>query len=277
MGEQQTSAWPWRDGNYRGEGFVEALVLTGSQAVAADTGLQMTFKHGVFGDVDEEIAEMTGEKNYTVEMSFEEMGKVIVSHGVLMEDGSKFVIRTFGMLLTLDWVTEEEAERLANDGDPISAPPTPYKVEPERQGRLVWITGPPALGKSTSAQLLSREHGYVYYEGDCFFGLKNPYIPPDVEGDLTGQMKQRKLVGEGAVERKAVVDRSNQQWEARLGGGQWDVDAMEAGYIQMFEDISRERARLGGDWAVACVLDSRRVRDRARCDNQTVSHANKMT
>ena len=65
-----------------------------------------------------------------------------------------------------------------------------------------YLKGPPGLGKSTSAQLLSREHGcaynncgvfiwtqivqkiqlmttfrFVYYEGDCFSQLRNPYIP----------------------------------------------------------------------------------------------------
>ena len=266
MSEEQTRACPWKDGNYRGEGFIEALVITGTKAVAANTSQEMTFQHGVFGEVDEEIAEMTGEKNYTVEMSLEILGKVSVNPGVLLKDGTQFVIKAFGLILTLEWVTKEEAERLAKDGDPLSAPTSPYTVEPERQGRLVWLTGPPGLGKSTSAQLLSREHGYVYYEGDCFFGLKNPYIPSDVEGASMAQMKQRKLVGEGAAERRAVVDRAIKQWEARMGGGEWDVAAMEAGYREMFKDIARERARLGGDWAVACVLDSRTIRDLARLD-----------
>ena len=38
-------------------------------------------------------------------------------------------------------------------------PPGPYKVEPGRQGRLVWITGAPGAGKSSTAQLLARRHG----------------------------------------------------------------------------------------------------------------------
>ena len=155
-------------------------------------------------------------------------------------------------------------KRLANDGDPIEAPTSPYKVEPERQGRLVWMTGPPGLGKSTSAQLLSREHGYVYYEGDCFFGLKNPYISAHVEGPSMAQVKQRNLVGEGAAERRAVVSRVRKEFEARMGKGEWDAEAIETGQREMFKDIARERARLGGDWAVACVLDTRAIRDLAR-------------
>ena len=48
------------------------------------------------------------------------------------------------------------------ESDPVSAPPGHYTVQPERQGRLLWITGPPGLGKSTTAQLLSREKGKVF-------------------------------------------------------------------------------------------------------------------
>ena len=39
-------------------------------------------------------------------------------------------------------------------------------------GKLIWITGPPGTGKSTTAQCLARDHGYVYYEADCFASLK---------------------------------------------------------------------------------------------------------
>ena len=33
-------------------------------------------------------------------------------------------------------------------------------------------------------------------------------------------------------------------------GGEWDTEAMEVGFREMFKDIAREGARLGGDWAV---------------------------
>ena len=268
MGEEQTAVCPWRDGNYSGNNM-EALVLSGEKGSMSGAGsiLERTFKHGDFGEVDEDIAEITGEAIYTVEMRFDIMGNECVNHGVLVEDGTKFVIKGFSGLLILEWVTEEEAQHLANDGDPISAPPSPYSAEPERQGKLLWISGPPGLGKSTSAQLLSRDHGYVYYEGDCFFVLKNPYIPPNVEGASLGQWQQRKLVGEGAAERRAMADKSAKQWRARMAGEEWQAAPIEEASREMFQDIARERARLGGDWVVACVLDTRDIRDLARSDS----------
>ena len=69
------------------------------------------------------------------------------------------------------------------------------------------IFAPPGLGKSTSAQLLSREHGFVYYECDCFLSGRNPYVPPDVENPSVAQGKQKKLIGRGAGERGELKEK----------------------------------------------------------------------
>ena len=45
----------------------------------------------------------------------------------------------------------------------------------------LFISGPPGAGKSTSAQLLGRNHGYVYFEADCFFMFTNPFVDPNAE------------------------------------------------------------------------------------------------
>ena len=86
--------------------------------------------------------------------------------------------------------------------------PSHYTPEPGRQGALIWLTGPPGqqshtseapksvktqlfppgLGKSTTGQLLSRLHGWRYYEADCFFSLRNPYIPPHVDNPSMAQV-----------------------------------------------------------------------------------------
>ena len=51
------------------------------------------------------------------------------------------------------------------------------------------------MGKSTSAQILARENGYVYYEADCFAQMKNPYIPLDKENPSLGSLAQKALKG----------------------------------------------------------------------------------
>ena len=265
-GDRNEGLVPWRDGNYSSkDGYFQLLKLTGQKALSLTDNKQMTFKHGEFGEASENIVKMSGEKNFTVEVRFEAVGKEFVNLGVLVEDGTKFIIETILGIWTFDWVTEEEMDRLLNDGDPITAPDCPHKAEPERQGRLIWITGPPALGKSTTAQLLSREHGYVYYEGDCFFQLRNPYIPADVDNPSLAQAKQRKLVGEGAKERRAIIDKSTKVFQAKLAGRKdFKMADQEAAYKELCKDIARERARIGGDWAIAALLDSRRIRDFVR-------------
>ena len=55
------------------------------------------------------------------------------------------------------------------------------------------FTGSPAAGKSTSAQLLSRNSGYVYYEADCYGHFVNPFIDPNANEPSLQQMFQRPL------------------------------------------------------------------------------------
>ena len=53
------------------------------------------------------------------------------------------------------------------------------------------LFGPPGAGKSTTGQLLAKNHGYVYFEADCFMNLVNPYIPLDAAEPSLAQMNQK--------------------------------------------------------------------------------------
>ena len=125
-------------------------------------------------------------------------------------------------------------------------------------------TSTPGLGKSTSAQLLSREHGFVYYECDCYLTCRNPYVPSDVENPSVAQGKQKKLIGEGAEERGRLVEKVANVMRAIFKGEKWDVGVWEEAVRELCQDIARERARLGGDWAIAGVLFTPRLRQIAR-------------
>ena len=275
------------------------MVIAGNKAEATmlTTGekTRMTLSHGVFGETDPEIVKMTGESVYTVEARYPVRERERVLHGVVTKDGFSLVFHTFVGLWELDWVTEEEAERLANEGDLILAPSSSYPLEPERQGKLLWITGlplskihqicppkiipgPPGLGKSTTAQLLSREHGYVYYEGDCFWALRNPYVPVDAKEATLAQLSQTKLIGEGLEERREIaagvtryfftetkIDPKTdftvtREYMAKIAGQPFDDEMIEKGFAAMCSDIARERRRMGGDWVIASVLDNKKIR-----------------
>ena len=114
------------------------------------------------------------------------------------------------------------------------------------------------MGKSTSAQILARNHGYVYYEADCFAILKNPYIPLDVDNPSLAQIHQATLKGPGMEERKVIIERF------RNLGFNYSGEVMMDYYQHLAADIAREKARVGGDWAVAAVLLKRENRDQLR-------------
>ena len=98
-----------------------------------------------------------------------------------------------GELEEFYWMSKEEFEELRDAGEPIEAMSCPYKIQPENLGKLLWISGPPGAGKSTSAQLLSKNTGFVYFEADCTMKHANPYIPADVENPTMAQMYQKHL------------------------------------------------------------------------------------
>ena len=51
------------------------------------------------------------------------------------------------------------------------------------------------MGKSTSAQILARDHGFVYYEADAFGLMKNPFIDVNAADASLATAKQRGLKG----------------------------------------------------------------------------------
>ena len=124
----------------------------------------------------------------------------------------------------------------------------------------MWLTGSPGMGKSTSAQLLARSHGYVYYEADCIGSLRNPYVPLEVADPSVAQMHQKALNGPGYAERKATVLKGRKAMSSLVQGSDWDKKALLDYYRIMAADIAREKRRIGGSFAIAHVLISPEVR-----------------
>ena len=166
----------WCDGTYRGTGCLyDTIEITGDTGLAS-MGAEVAIKQGDFGEAAPEIVALTGQKIYTVMMKYN-YGAEMVEHGVVTDDGRKITVKTMmgNEPGVLELMTKEEVAAYEATKDPIDAVSHPYKEQPENPGKFIWLTGPPGLGKSTSAQLLARKAGYVYYEGDAFFFFKNPY------------------------------------------------------------------------------------------------------
>ena len=120
------------------------------------------------------------------------------------------------------------------------------------------------MGKSTSAQILGRDHGYVYYEADCFGGMKNPYVPLNVDNPTMAQIYQKTLKGPGAEERKAMIQRTMALWGDMMAGKEYDKELMMEYYEYLALDIKREKKRIGGNFAIAMVVFDRQGRDQLR-------------
>ena len=111
--------------------------------------------------------------------------------------------------------------------------------------------------------MLGRDHGYVYYEADCFSGLKNPYISLQLDNPTLAQMSQKILKGPGAEERKAMIQRTN-LWLNVMGGKEFSMELMLEFYEHLALDIKREKERIGGDFAIATFILKREARDLLR-------------
>ena len=99
---------------------------------------------------------------------------------------------------------------------------------------------------------------------DCFFKCLNPYIPPGVPEPSLAQINQKKLVGEGIAERKEVGKKVGKMFMDMIGGKETDKEVVEEVYQEVCKDIRKERARVGGDWVVAGVLNTPHTRQVVR-------------
>ena len=117
--------------------------------------------------------------------------------GVLAEDGKSMVTTTFDGkgCEHCEWVSKEELTQILDQRESCLSPKTFYKIQPELQGKLLFLSGPPGAGKSTSGLLLAKTQGYVYYEADCFMNFLNPYVSLDVESPSVAAVYQQPLKG----------------------------------------------------------------------------------
>ena len=84
------------------------------------------------------------EKNCNIELNLSYFGGElpIQLQGVVSEDGkTMYTIGVWNDLECLKWQSEDDLKKLSEDRDPFLEPTCEYKIQPENQGKLVWLTG----------------------------------------------------------------------------------------------------------------------------------------
>ena len=264
---------PWKNGHYRAKGYPSMLHwVEGENAISYpasgkptnldDPGMKGTWVYGDFGETHPDVAKRTGKTEYNVEITA--FAGVFKTHAVLSEDGKRLTF--YGGSRAVDffeWMSEEQVSELKESGDPVDALPNHYKIQPENQGKLLWLSGAPGLGKSVSGHILSKNADYVYYEADAFMNHLNPYIPLEADVDHSAWMAQNFLKGV-SQERIDDVSLGTNDFIAMMAGKMFDLEKLCTFYSAMCADVTKEQKRIGGDWAVAQAVPTRAFRDHIR-------------
>ena len=86
----------------------------------------------------------------------------------------------------------------------------------------------------------------------------------DVPDPTMAQLKQRPLKREGLENRKDAIAKLMIEFKPFMEGGEYDKNCFDEYYTLMCGDIIREKARIGGRWAIAQCVFTRNMRDLIR-------------
>ena len=183
---------PWKNGWYiaqnnplyikhvKGEEVVnEKLAEIGIEIERLVPNDKETWKYGEFGDTPEDIKTKTGVEKYNVEMIYHSgIHGDIKSYGVLSEDKKEIIGMGYvNDITSKKWISDEELEKMKEDSDPFDQMSCPYELKPNKPGKVIWLSGPPGVGKTTTGNLLMKSGEFVCYEADAFLFHINPYLP----------------------------------------------------------------------------------------------------
>ena len=219
------------------------------------------WESGIYEDTTEEINKLTGESKFNLKMvAFD--GKMTM-YGVLAEDGKSMTSTSFDGkgVEHFNWISKEQLEQSMDERESCLNPITFHKLQPEIQGKLLFISGPPGAGKSTSGLLLAKTQNYVYYEADCFMNFVNPYLPLDCTNPSVDAVYQNPLKGFPLVTVKVMAGLMKDYMDMSEGKG-YDRENIKGFYREMAKNIAYEKERVGGpNWVVAQAVPHRWLRE----------------
>ena len=225
--------------------------------------LQGTWKFGNFGQTSASVKKATGADTYNIEIKL--FNGKLTKRGVVSEDGKK--IYGPGLYMSGNsvgrWIDQEGLKALQEDRDDSYNLSCPYPKLPEKPGKLLWLSGPQGAGKSTTAQVLAKGYGYVYYDADAFLKMVNPYIPLDAPEPSLAQLYQKPVSGRPR-DITEITLKGMLEYYKFAEGKMIDEELINACYVEMAKDILREKNRIGGSWAVAQAVPKQSMRDTIR-------------
>ena len=197
---------PWKDGWYYSEQLTSYMIMVTGRKINYYPHLVLDYPedvpatfdgsitYGDFGPSNPEVQKLSGKigANYNIEIKT--FGGKMIIHGILSDDGTSMAFWGLSNRAeTMVWQSKEDLKILAAQRDDIKSMTIPdfIKVQPENQGKIIWFTGPPGAGKSTTAQLMGRDAGFVYYEADMMMSFSNPFIDPNIENPSLAGFSQK--------------------------------------------------------------------------------------
>ena len=138
--------------------------------------------------------------------------------------------------------------------------PPGFTPQPENQGKILFLSGPPGAGKSTTGQYIAKQKGWVYYEADCFSKVVNPFIPLDVDEPSMAQMHQKVIKGRDIKTMETIKD-CYPEFDKISKRLPYEVEKVKPFFRALAKDIVKHKKRLGGNFAVAQAVPTRVLRD----------------